>query len=121
MIIITEARKYWTEEEIKNKIDESDKALYQCLRILYNQQTDEEKAVGNTQEHNGIGFNAYDAPYLSAMIKSLDKWGHLTNGQKEKTRPLIKKYSKQLAKLANDKKYNKPVFKEEDFYEQKMS
>ena len=115
MIIIKFQRKYWTEEEMKNIISKSNKALYNCLRQLYDQQTDEEKNVGNTQEHNGVGFNAYDAPFLSAMIKSLDQYGHLTNGQLEKTRPLLMKYSKQLVVLANNKKYNKPVFNEEDF------
>lgn len=75
MIKITAYRKLWTEEEIKESMLKSDKALYTCLRKLYECQTDLEKCNGNTSEHNGIGFNAYDAPYLSAMIKSLDKWG----------------------------------------------
>lgn len=113
MIDIKYARKIWTEDEIKEKIDKYDKVVYSCLFQLYNQQTESEKAVGNTQEHNGVGFNAYDAPFLCAMVKSYNEWGHLTKGQLEKTRPLLKKYAKQLVKLANNKKYNKPVFVEE--------
>lgn len=111
MITIKYVRKLWNEEQIKYWINRSDEVLYLALRALYGCQTDQEKLDGNTSEENGVGFNAYDAPFLSAMIKDLDKWGHLTKGQKEKTRPMIMKYSKQLVKLANDKKYNKEVMK----------
>ena len=79
------------------------------MRKLYDCQTEEEKAVGNTQEDTGVGFNAYDAPFLSAMIKSLNQYGHLTYGQRDKTKRILQKYSKQLVKMANSRKYNKEV------------
>ena len=109
VIEVVSYRKIWNEEQIKYLMWTNETVLYSCLKELYCCQTQEEKAIGNTQEHNGIGFNAYDAPFLSAMIKDLNKYGHLTYGQRDKTKRMLQKYSKQLVKLANDKKYNKEV------------
>lgn len=109
MIEVKAYRKIWNEEQIKWLIISNESVLYSCLRKLYDCQTEEEKAIGNTQEHNGIGFNAYDAPFLSAMIKDLNKYGNLTYGQREKTKMILQKYSKQLAKMANNPKYSKEV------------
>lgn len=109
MIEVKTYRKIWNEEQIKYLIMTNESVLYSCLKNLYDCQTEEEKATGNTQEDNGIGFNAYDAPFLSAMIKDLKKYGHLTYGQRDKTKQILQKYSKQLVNMANDKKYNKEV------------
>lgn len=109
MIEVKAYRKLWNEDQIKYLILTNESVLYSCLRNLYDCQTEEEKSVGNTQEENGVGFNAYDAPFLSAMIKDLDKYGHLTYKQREKTKYILQKYSKQLVKMANSRKYNKEV------------
>ena len=109
MIKVIAYRKLWNEEQIKWLIMTNESVLYSCLKNLYDCQTEEEKAIGNTQEENGIGFNAYDAPFLSAMVKDLNKYGHLTYNQRDKTKKILQKYSKQLVKMANSRKYNKEV------------
>ena len=109
MIEVQAYRRIWNEDQIKYLMLTNAYVLYSCLENLYDCQTEEEKAVGNTQVDNGIGFNAYDAPFLSAMIKDLKKYGHLTFTQRDKTRKMLEKYSKQLVKMANDKRYNKEV------------
>lgn len=106
--------KVWNKEEIINLIEKYDWVLYNSLIALYKCQTEEEKINGNTSEHNGIGFNAVDAPYLCAMFKSLNKYGHLTNGQKEKTRKIILKYSKQITMLANEHEKKKDLKRQID-------
>ena len=113
MIELTGYRIIWTEEQIRNYVKNNEEFLYHALMFLYNQQTDIEKENGNTSEHNGVGFNAYDAPFLSAIARSYIQYGHLTKGQKEKTIPLILKYSKQLLKEANSSKYRRSVYKED--------
>lgn len=114
MIVITKVRNYWTEEQIKYFLN-IPCVLEKALLALWDEQTDDEKNSGITKEHNGKGFNAYDAPFLSAMVKSLKQYGHLTKGQREKTTRILSKYSKQLTVLANDRKYNKEVFNNEEF------
>lgn len=107
MIEIAEVREMyqkkevWTVVQIDYLIQNDDRVLYGALRKLYNMQTDEEQAMGVTMVHNGSGFNAYDAPFLSSIVRSLNKYGHLTKGQKEKTRRILKKYVKQLTNIAN--------------------
>lgn len=110
MIDIKYVRNIWTEEQIKWYIENNEQVLYKALMALYNNQTDEEKAIGNTQVNNGVGFNAFDAPFLCAVSRSYLQYGHLTNGQKESTIPKLLKYTKQLTQIANSKKYNKEVY-----------
>ena len=109
MIEVKAYRKLWNEEQIKYLMLTKESVLYSCLKNLYDCQTEEEKTIGNTQEDNGVGFNAYDAPFLSAMVKDLNKYGHLTYGQRERTKQILQKYSKQLVRMANNKKYNHEV------------
>ena len=87
MLEITAYQKIWNEEQIKYLIQTNRQVLYKSLLVLYDKQTDTEKVNGNTSEHNGIGFNAYDAPFLCAMVKSYNKWGSLTYDQRQKTIP----------------------------------
>lgn len=91
----------WTAEQIKELVQTNDKVLYGALRKLYACQTADEKADHSTNENNGIGFNAYDANYLTSICESLNKYGRLTDKQKEITRKKLVKYNKQLTKLAN--------------------
>ena len=47
------ANRIWTEEEIKTLVQTNDKVLYGALKKLYNEQTSDEKAVGNGRPHPG--------------------------------------------------------------------
>ena len=93
--------KIWSEEEIKNLIQTNDKVLYGALKKLYACQTQDEKANGDTKEHNGMGFNSVDAPFLSSVAEFLLQRGYLTDKQKACTRKRLVKYNKQLTRLAN--------------------
>ena len=96
-----EAKRVWTEEEIKNLIQTNDKVLYGALRNLYNEQTADEKAVGDTKHNNGVGFNGVDAKIMSSFAEFLKKTGFLTPKQKAVARKKLVKYNKQLTRLAN--------------------
>jgi len=91
----------WTEEEIKSLIQTNDTVLYRALKKLYAEQTADEQATGETREHNGKGFNGIDAKFLSSVSEFLIARGFLTAKQKVATRRMLKKYTKQLTKLAN--------------------
>ncbi len=95
------AKRVWTEEEIKSLIQSNDKVLYGALKKLYACQTADEKASGETNEYNGVGFNGVDAPILSSFCEFLNKTGFLTPKQKMLARKKLVKYNKQLTKLAN--------------------
>lgn len=91
----------WTEEEVMNLIETNDKVLYGALKHLYACQTDSEKVAGSTSEHNGKGFNSFDAEFLTSICKQLLERGTLSPKQKEVSRRKLKKYRKQLVELAN--------------------
>ena len=91
----------WTAEEIKTLVQTNDKVLYGALKQLYNCQTADEKAAGETREHNGMGFNGVDANIMSSFAQFLIRTGFLTDKQKVIARKKMIKYTKQLTKLAN--------------------
>ena len=91
----------WTEEEIKNLVQTNDKVLYGALKKLYECQTVDEQQIGETKEHNGVGFNGVDSKFLSSVSEFLIHRGFLTEKQKVATRKRLIKYNKQLTRLAN--------------------
>lgn len=93
--------KTWTAEEIKTLVQTNDKVLYGALKKLYACQTADERAAGETNHNNGVGFNGVDAPILSSFCEFLNKTGFLTPKQKIIARKKLVKYNKQLTVLAN--------------------
>lgn len=96
-----EEKRVWTEEEIKELVQTNDTVLYGALKKLYACQTADEQSSKETKEHNGVGFNGFDAEFLSSVAEFLLKRGFLTEKQKMYTRRKLVKYNKQLTKLAN--------------------
>lgn len=96
-----QAKRVWTQEEIKNLVQTNDKVLYGALKNLYAQQTADEQDSGETREHNGRGFNGVDAQFLTSVAQFLERTGFLTDKQKVVTRKKLVKYTKQLTMLAN--------------------
>ncbi len=95
------AKRIWTEDEIRTLVQTNDKVLYGALKKLYNEQTSDEKAVGETKHNNGVGFNGVDSKFMSSVAEFLIKRGFLTDKQKYCVRKRMVKYTKQLTKLAN--------------------
>lgn len=95
-------KRIWTEDEIRSLIQTNDKVLYGALKHLYACQTQDEKNTSSTREHNGKGFNATDAEFLTSICQGLEKYGKLTDKQKAVARKKLVKYTKQLTRLANE-------------------
>lgn len=93
--------KVWTKEEIGEKIKRDDNWLVRGLLAIYDRQTEEEQSTHSTQVHNGIGFNAYDAEFLTNSAKWYKNKGFLTKKHLNAVRKAMIKYSGQLARIAN--------------------
>lgn len=91
----------WSEDEVMNLVETNDKVLYGALKHLYACQTKDEKEASATRERNNVGFNAFDADFLTSVCKQLITKGSLSPKQKEVSRKKLKKYRKQLVALAN--------------------
>jgi len=93
--------KVWTKEEIKELMERRDNVLITCMLRIYNQQTETERCYGETLEANGKGFNGCDAEILSSFCRFYKENNFLTQRQIALARKKMKKYSKQVADLAN--------------------
>lgn len=91
----------WTETEIRALIATDDRVLYRALRRIYSYQTEQEKVAGRTLERNGVGFNAVDSRQMSRICEYLVAAGSLTVLQRQFARDRLKKYNRQLTRIAN--------------------
>lgn len=91
----------WEEQEIKELILTSDDMVKASVKKLYTYQTKSEQEHKDTHELNKVGFNAYDAPFLSSVAEFYIKNGFLSSKQIMYTRKKLIKYIGQLTKIAN--------------------
>lgn len=97
----------WTATMIKEAIDRNDMDVCSAVVTIYRRQTKAERASGQTGEYNGVGFNKFDAKILSSFAEQIirnKRQGRrylLSVAQIALARKRIKKYAKQLAKIAN--------------------
>ena len=92
----------WLEEEIEHLVQTNDIVLYRAIKQLYDRQTEDEKAAGNTKHYNGVGFNGADSRFMSSIAEFLIKHRYLTEKQKYCVRKKIMKYVGQLTMIANN-------------------
>jgi hypothetical protein len=93
--------KKWTKEEIKENLLKSDEWVVKALVRLHGLQTADERATRTASQTNGVGFNKFDADFMSSLAESYQQWERLTPRQMHFARKKIVKYAGQLAKLAN--------------------
>ncbi len=70
------------------------------LLVIYDNQTEDEKNVEQTVEHNGIGFTGADAEFLSSLASQYRRKGYLSTKQLSILFKKIPKYASQLQKMA---------------------
>ncbi len=54
-------------EEFRRLLEEDDNFAYYGLKIVYNNQTVDEKQSESVNHNNGVGFRAQDAKFLSSL------------------------------------------------------
>jgi len=98
-------RRAWTKEAIQEMLAARDRAVERGLLAIYRLQTDQERGAQETLEHNGVGFNAFDAKAMTVQAQYLLRFGSLTPGRISLVRERLMKYAGQLARIANQKEY----------------
>ena len=93
----------WTVEEIREKITNPKNAdwLLRGLLAIWRYQTGREQATQQTKDSNGVGFNAYDAEFLSSMAEKVSCNERLSLYEIRCVRRAMRKYAGQLARIAN--------------------
>ncbi len=72
-----------------------------AIWVLFERQTPSERASRTTIEDNGIGFNAFDAEFLTSLARQVDERGWLSPRQIKSGRRAVMKYAGQLVRIAN--------------------
>lgn len=83
-------------EYLQNLVRSNKKALYRSIILIADLQTPEEKAMGETLDHNGVGFGAVDAKMMTALALRLRCGGELTERELAICRNKMPKYWRQL-------------------------
>ena len=78
--------------------------IFKMLWALYQRQTSDERDMQATVHENGMGFNGFDAPFLSDVARwGRNAGGDLTPAQARSVAKKLGKYVKQLVEIANEK------------------
>lgn len=93
--------KVWTEQEIKHLIESNDTMVIRSVKTLYQYQTQDEQIAEHTKVKNHVGFNAFDAEFLTSIAKQILNGGNLSTNKIRICRKKLTKYTKQLTKIAN--------------------
>ena len=93
--------KTWTKDEMKDILTRYDDQLCKAVVKIWEYQTADEQRVGETKEHNGVGFNGLDANILSSFAEFYKRTGFLTPKQIVIARKKMMKYAGQLCRIAN--------------------
>ncbi len=98
---------------IKDKLHTDDRWVLKGLYTIFQKQTEDEKNVGETVEHNTVGFTGVDGKFLTSLTEQMLKKGFkvenlrqytLTSFFSDKQAAILKnkmpKYARQLNKIA---------------------
>lgn len=102
----------WTIDAMRTSINTNDWAVIRAVELLYAKQTADEKAAQITEEHNNVGFNGVDAPFLSSLGEQIVQWRKTPENQRRYAKPLsvkqiakartkVGKYARQLTTIVN--------------------
>jgi hypothetical protein len=96
--------------QIRALLAERNDAVERAVLVIYERQTETEKATQQTRDHNGRGFSAFDAEILSSFAQQImaNKWNRpkgqrLTERQMVIARRKMMHYAGQLAQVAEQK------------------
>ena len=101
--------KIYTVNEIRDMLEKYSNVVSKAIITLYQYQTLLEKEYLSTNEHNGVGFNKFDGPVLSAFAEQILAGCPLTEHQMYAARRRIMKYAGQLTKIANAKQRREEI------------
>lgn len=93
----------WTPERVRELLAGNPRAVERAIVALYDRQTADEQAQGDTRYTNGVGFSGADARRLSFVAEFLRSGKHLRLETCAKYVARVSKYAGQLADIANAK------------------
>jgi hypothetical protein len=97
----------WTKDKMKEALETkyTPATFLKVIKVIYDRQTADEKAAGETKVSNGMGFSGRDAGYASSVYERAIKRPEPTLTPKEHSAMLriMKHYAGQLCLVANSR------------------
>jgi len=92
---------------LRDLVKTNDKALLRAIVLIYDNQTPEEKMIGESIEPNKSGFDKIDAYELGQIARKIKNGKPLTKGELAKSRNKMRKYWRQLMIISKRNMENK--------------
>lgn len=89
-----------TVEQVKHKLSTDDRWVERAIVVLFERQTQAEKASRTTLVNNQQGFNAFDAKTGSYMANWILSGNKLSGRYLTRARTMVQKYAIQLTGIA---------------------
>lgn len=100
-----------THAQLQQGLDANAKWVERAIVVLYERQTNDERATSSTCLKNGRGFASCDARSGTYMAKWVLQGKHLDGKWLDKARKMAKKYSRQLLEAAAEKERSERGYK----------
>ena len=88
--------------QIRDLLATNDTAVKNGLLILLSNQTADEQQGGYTNQHNGVGFNKYNAKLGTSLARRVKSGRDLTDRQMQAGRGICLKHARQLAQAGKN-------------------
>ena len=89
---------------VRNKLKTNEQWAMAALLKIYEFQTADEKAVGQTHDYNNVGFSGVDGEIFSSFAKQYKERGWLSPKQKAIVMKRIHKYTRQIIQVSDGEK-----------------
>ena len=93
----------YTREMVYQNILDHESWLTRAILVLLDRQTPDERQRAETTESNGVGYNRFDAAFMTSLGEQINKGFSLSEKQRIAARRILKKYTGQLCEIANKK------------------
>lgn len=93
------AGRIWTKDLLKELFLSNEEALIRGMFRIYDKQTEDEKAVEDTVEDNGVGFSGVHGNIMSSFAKFYQERRYLSKKQMDTVKKIMPRYAGQLLKL----------------------
>lgn len=90
----------------KEKLSSNKAWALRGLKVIYDNQTADEKHDASTKHYNKIGFTGFDAEILTSFAQQYEHKGDLSDKQMALLYKKMPKYAGQLLKMSGLKKVN---------------
>lgn len=91
-----------TKDYIQKMVSTEPKWTVAAILALYERQTEDEKAEGSAKVYNRMGFNKFDAAFMTSLAEQLLADKFLSAKQLGAAQKVLKKYAGQLLRIAKE-------------------